>query len=187
MASFLQRVVGAARLSKATYEEVEADKSANGQAFLVVFLSSIAAGVGAWGSVGVRGFMELAASGLLAWAVWALLTWFVGVKLMRRAETQSNLGELFRTIGFAASPGILRVLIGVPGIGGFVGFVTWVWMLVAMIVAVRQALDYQSTGRAVLVCVVGFCVYMAIIIGTAVFFGLGAVLLGSLVFRGATG
>jgi hypothetical protein len=185
MANFLQRVVGAARLSTATYEEVEADKSATGQALLVVVLSSIAAGVGAASSVGFRGFLQLAFSGLLAWVIWAFMTWFVGVKLMRKAETQSNLGELLRTIGFASSPGILRVLIAVPGIGGFVSLITWVWMLVAMIVAVRQALDYQSTGRAVLVCVQGFCVYLAIVIGTAIFFGLGAVLLGSILFRGA--
>lgn len=187
MAGFLQRMIGAARLSSATYEEVEADKSATKQALLVVVLSSIAAGIGAAGTVGVRGFLQLALSGLFGWIVWALLTWFVGVKLMRRSETQSNLGELLRTIGFASSPGILRVLISVPGIGGFVSFVSWVWMLAAMIVAVRQALDYQSTGRAVLVCVVGFCVYLAIVVGTALFFGLGAVLLGSLLYRGLAG
>ena len=33
-----------------------------------------------------------------------------------------------------------------------------IWMMVAMIVAVRQALDYESTWRAIGVVVIGFLV-----------------------------
>jgi hypothetical protein len=184
MATWMQRVVGAAKLDVATYEEVEADKSATGQAMLVVVLSSVAAGIGAY-EQGVRGIAGMALGSLLGWFVWAFLTWFIGTKILPERETKADLGELLRTIGFSASPGFLRVLGVVPILGGLVGIVVAVWMLMAMVVGVRQALDYKGTGRAVLVCLLGFAVYVGIWIGTAVFLGLGAWMLGSIFGRAA--
>jgi len=49
-----------------------------------------------------------------------------------------------------------------------------IWMLVAMIVAVRQALDYEgggATGRAILVCAIGFPVYLLIVAVTLLMLG----------------
>ena len=183
MATWTQRMIGAARLDVATYEEVEADRGANGQALGVVVLSSLASGVGAIGEAGLLGFLKVAIAGLGAWLVWAFLTWFVGTKLLPVAETRADMGQLLRTIGFSASPGILRVLAGVPVLGPIVELVASFWMLAAMVVAVRQALDYQGTGRAVAVCLLGFIVYIGILVGTAIFFGLGAFMLGSLLAR----
>ena len=51
---------------------------------------------------------------------------------------------------------------GVPRIGPLVLLLVSLWMLVAMIIAVRQALDYQSTWRAVGVCVIGWVIAIAI-------------------------
>ena len=65
------------------------------------------------------------------------------------------MGQLLRTIGFSAAPGLIRVLGIIPGLYVPVSFVASLWMLVTMVVAVRQALDYESTGRAVAVCVIG--------------------------------
>ena len=90
---------------------------------------------------------------LLLWVFWAIATYFVGVYLMPEPQTKSNIGELLRTIGFAASPGILRIFGIVPVIGGTIYVISTVWMLVAMVIAIRQALDYTSTWRAALVCV----------------------------------
>jgi hypothetical protein len=183
MATWTQRMIGAARLDAATYEEVEADRGANRQAMGVVLLSSVAGGVGAIGEAGLFGFVKVASAALVAWLVWAFLTWFVGTKLLPSAETKADIGELLRTIGFAASPGILRVLSGVPVVGPIVELVASFWMLAAMVVAVRQALDYKGTGRAVAVCLLGFLVYVGILVGTALFFGLGAFMLGSILAR----
>ena len=41
-------------------------------------------------------------------------------------------------------------------------FAASIWMLVAMVIAVRQALDYQSTGRAIGVCLIGWVAQMVI-------------------------
>jgi hypothetical protein len=101
------------------------------------------------------------------WVFWAISTYIVGVYLMPEPQTQTNVGELLRTIGFAASPGTLRILGVIPVIGGTIYAISTVWMLVAMVIAIRQALDYKSTGRAVIVCVITWMIGIVM----AVFFG----------------
>jgi len=158
MASFSNRVIGAAALRVATYEEVEADTSATGQAVAVVVLSSLAAGLPFIRYDGIRGLLGGTTAALVAWFVLAALIVGIGTRILPEPQTKSDLGELLRTLGFAASPGLLMVVGVVPGVGGILGLVVWLWMLAATVLAVRQALDYKSTGRAVAVCVIGFVV-----------------------------
>jgi hypothetical protein len=162
MASFVDRMVGAAKLDVHTYEEVEGDAGATNQAMAVVVLAAIAAGIGTTREGGLVGMILGAAGSLVGWYIWALVTYFVGTRLLPGANTQATPQELLRTTGFSASPGVLRVLQLVPGLGTLLAFVASVWMLVAMVVAVRQALDYTSTGRAVAVCLIGFACYLAV-------------------------
>jgi hypothetical protein len=154
--TFVQRLVGAAACDVAIYEDVEADRGATTQAFAVVVLSALASGVGYSGLTG--GPVDIAVSSivaLLSWACWALLTYVVGVHLLPEPQTRADVGELMRTIGFSATPGLLRVLGLMTPVAAPVLFATTIWMLVTMVVAVRQALDYRSTVRAVAVCLVG--------------------------------
>jgi hypothetical protein len=108
---------------------------------------------------------------LIAWAAWALITFEIGVRLMPEPQTQSDVGELLRTIGFATAPGCLRVLGVLPGVTLPVFVLSAAWMLAAMIVAVRQALDYTSTTRAVAVCGLGWALAITIAIGLGLAFG----------------
>ena len=156
MASFQNRMMRAAKLDVHLYEEVEADKGAMGQAMAVVILSSIAGGIGAPAGLGLGGILIGTIAALVAWYIWAFLTYFVGTKLLPEPQTKADVGELLRTIGFSSSPGLIRVLGIIPFLRGPVFLVAGVWMLVAMVIAVRQALDYQSTLRAVGVCVIGW-------------------------------
>jgi hypothetical protein len=162
MASWVQRMVGAARLDAATYEEVEADTRANGQALAVVILSALAAGIGGLLERSHGPFVGLVLA-LFEWVIWAFLIWLIGTKILPEPETRSDVGELLRTTGFAASPGILRVVGPVPILGTIVNVVVWVWMLATMVVAARQALDYRSTVRAVVVCAIGFAVQILVV------------------------
>lgn len=162
MATFGQRMIGAARLDVRTYEEVEADASALPQAMAVVVLSSIALGLGGIAHRGVLGLVTGTIGDLIGWFVWALLTYLIGTKLLPEPQTSSSIGELLRTIGFAASPGVLRIFGAIPVIGRLILFVVSIWMLIAMIVAVRQALDYRSTWRAVGVCIIGWIVMVVV-------------------------
>ena len=103
MTSFIGRMVGAAKLSVPIYEEVEADGSATGQAMGVVLLSSVAAGVGS-AALGA-GIIGGAIAALLSWVIWAFLTYFVGTRLFPEPQTEADMGQLMRTLGFAQSVG----------------------------------------------------------------------------------
>ena len=162
--SFNNRIIRAAKLDSNLYEEVEADKSAMGQAMAIVVFSSIAAGIGLYKTGGFSGIITGTMTSLISWYVWAYLTYFIGTKFLPEPQTKSDLGELLRTIGFSSSPGLLRVFYFVPGIGVLLYLISSLWMLVAMIIAVRQALDYNSTLRAVGVCVIGYVIQIFVFV-----------------------
>ena len=157
MAIFLKRVIDAIALHPEAYEDVERDRSATAQAMAVVVLSSVAAGIGALGPLEARP-TALAGISLLAlalWIIWAVLTTQIGTRILPAPGTRADVGELLRTTGFATAPGILRVAGVIPGLTVPVFLISMVWMLMAMIVAIRQALDYTSTTRAFIVCATG--------------------------------
>lgn len=163
MVSFKDRIIRAAKLDVHLYEEVENDPEALKQAMFVVIISSIAAGIGALRYGGLSGILIGTIGALIGWFVWAYLTYFIGTRFLPEQQTNATPGELLRTVGFSSSPGIIRVLGIIPGITGIVSFVASVWMLVAMVIAVRQALDYKSTFRAVGVCIIGWIIQILFI------------------------
>jgi hypothetical protein len=159
MARIATRMLRASLLDADLYEEVEADRGATGQAFLVVLISAVAAGIGSFDNSGVPGIFWSSVAALVGWYVWAYVTYFIGTRLLPAHDTIADHGELLRTIGFSSAPGVLRVLALISPVAGVVFLVSTLWMVVAMVVAVRQALDYQGTGRAIAVCVIGFPIY----------------------------
>jgi Yip1 domain len=165
--NFLNRMIRAARLDVSLYEEVEADKSAMGQAIGVVVLSSLAAGIGTIGEFGGYGHLIGGVFwSLVTWVVWAALTYWIGAHLLPEPQTKADLGEMLRTTGFSSVPGVIRVIGILPGLMEIVFLAASVWMLVAMVIAVRQALDYRSTGRAIGVCVIGWLIQGLVLILT---------------------
>jgi hypothetical protein len=172
MRRYLRRLIGALILDNSAYEDVEADGRATGHAALTVVLSSLAAGVGLHAFGGpVVSIVPLSIFALLAWASWALLTFEVGARLLPGARTHADVGELLRTLGFSTSPALLLVAAPLPGMAVPVFVLVAVWMLVAMVVAVRQALDYASTARAVSVCVVGWLLAIGVLAVGGFLFG----------------
>ena len=164
MKQLLDGMIRAAKLDVSFYEKVEADKGFFRQAMAVVVLSSIAAGIGSVGQAGVVGIFSGTIAALISWYIWAYLTYFIGTRLLAEPQTKADSGELLRTIGFASSPGVIRIFCIIPGLEIIVNLVAGVWMLVAFVVAVRQALDYTSTVRAVAVCTIGFIIQIVIML-----------------------
>jgi hypothetical protein len=167
--SMWDRMVRAAKLEIGLYEEVEADTGANGQAFAVVLLVSVASGIG-WAIAGaiadegiwiLGGFLIGIVTSIVGWLVWAAITYWIGSTIFKGPETEATYGQLLRTLGFAQSPGVLRLLVFIPFLGGLISFVVWVWVLIAGVIAVRQALDF-STARAIGTVAVGWLVMMVI-------------------------
>ena len=167
---FVNRIIRACKLDVSLYEEVEADKAATIQAALVVVLSSLAAGVGAI-SLGASNFLMAPVLSLISWYIWAYLIYFIGAKLFPEPNTKADHGQLLRTIGFSSAPGLIRIFGFTPELMSITFLGAGVWMLVAMVIAVRQALDYQSTWRAIGVVVIGFLVQAIILIMILRIFG----------------
>jgi hypothetical protein len=161
MATFAERALGAARLNTAIFEEVENDRTATGQAAGVVVLASVGTGLG--GHPGIGGVVFGVVAGLVGWLIWSYLTWFIGTKWLPEPGTNADVGQLLRTVGFAQAPGVLQILGIIPAVGPLLAFAVAIWVLVAVVIAVRQALDYTSTGRAVGVCIIGALIHFAIV------------------------
>lgn len=171
MTPFHRRMLGAALLDTEVYEEVEVDRGATPQAFAVVVLSALGAGIGSIENGGIAGILWSTLAALVGWYVWAWLTYLIGTRLLPTQQTVADPGELLRTLGFSSAPGVLRILAVIPPIAGPVFLICTLWLLVTMVVAVRQALDYESTGRALAVCAIGFPVYTVIVLVTLLLSG----------------
>jgi len=164
-------MIRAAKLEVNLYEEVEADKSALGQAMGVVVLSSVAAGIGTISRGRPLEMLVAVVAALIGWYIWAYLIYLIGTKLLPEPQTKADHKELLRTVGFSSSPGIIRVLGIIPGLASIVFPIAAIWMLVAMIIAVRQALDYKSTLRTIGVCAIGWIVQVVLLLLAFYIFG----------------
>lgn len=160
MASLADRMVGAMKADVATFEEVEKDPAALGQAVAVIVIAAVASLIGNIFRHGLAGGILGLLATLIGYGVWTVIVVLIGTKLMPEPSTKADFAEGFRVIGFAASPGVLNILAIIPFLGPFISFVIWIWMLVVMVVAVRSVLDYTSTAHAVVVCLLGFVVYL---------------------------
>ena len=155
------RMLGAATLNVQTYEEVEADTTATGQAAAVVAMAAVASAFGSAGqgllAIGVAPLVQI-----VGWLVWAGITYLIGDKILGGTATW---GELLRTLGFAQAPALLLFLAFLPVVGWMLQAVVGIWVLVAGIIAIRQALDF-STGKAILTAVLG---WLVLAMATAIF------------------
>ncbi|HLL84424.1 MAG TPA: YIP1 family protein [Longimicrobium sp.] len=168
--SLVDRAIGAARLDIPTYEEVEADRSATGQAAVVVAVAAVCSAIGSIGE-GTPGVIGALIGGIIGWLVWSGVTYLIGTMLFGGT---ADWGELLRTLGFAQAPGVFYVLGIIPFLGVLVKLAVAIWVLVAGIIAIRQALDV-STGKAVLTAIVG---WLALLIPMMMLGGVAAIMMG---------
>ena len=161
---FGERVVGALKLSAATFEDVEHDATATGQAAVVVLLASVATAIG-WSSAGGQfAIVRSVIGALVGWGLSAALIWLIGTKMLPAANTNADLGQILRACGFAQAAGMLHVVAILPLIGWFLSiFVIGIWVLIANVIAVRQALDYEATPRALAVCAIAWVAQVVIL------------------------
>ena len=173
--TFFRRIFGAAMLDPETYEEVEADSSATPQALAVVVFASAAAAIGAKGlhdgPATLAFFATAGVIALLAWATWALVTFEIGARLLPTSDTHVDPGELLRTLGFAAAPLMVLVLAAMPGARVPVFTVATLWAIAASVVAVKQALDFTNTLRALAVSGLGMVLALALAVVLGLLFG----------------
>jgi hypothetical protein len=172
VANFQERVVGVMRLQAATFEEVEHDASATSQAAIVVLAATIAQRLSLY-DLGVGWLLGSIVTALVAWLVGALVLFFIGTRVLPGRNTSADVGQLLRTVGFAQAPGIFGILVFLPVLGGLISLLVFIWVLAATVIAVRQALDYDDTLRAVIVCLLAAVAWVAVVM-VASMLGLGA-------------
>jgi hypothetical protein len=160
--TFAARLKGVLMLDVRTFEDIEADRTANLQAFLVVVGASLAAGLGAGVRLGVIGLLRETFGALIGWVMWAAVTWVIGSKLLPEPQTRTDMGELLRVIGYAYAPNLFGFFAFIPTLGVAVSTIVSFWLLAATILAVRQALDYASTLRAAAVVLIGWMIFVVI-------------------------
>lgn len=160
--TFRQRIVGVLRLHAPTFEEIEADRTATGQALAVVLLATVAAGLGAGLAFGPWALVRAGLAAVIGWVMWAAVTYLLGTRILPEPQTRTDMGELLRVIGFSYAPSLFAILVFVPVLGAVVQVVVAFWLLATMVVAVRQALDYRSTLRAFGVVVIGWIFFVLI-------------------------
>ena len=154
---FLNRIFRVVKIDPDVFNEIQKDKNATISAAIVVVLSSSAAGIGAI-SLGASNFMLAPFFSLISWFVWAYIVYFVGVKLFPDTKTKTTQASLLRAIGFSSAPGIIRIF----GFNEDLMTVTFVgsafWMLVCMVVAVKETLNYKSLWKAFGVVIISWFV-----------------------------
>ena len=172
MSHFLNRFFRAAKLDASLYQEIIEDGGAMNQALIVVLIYSMASAYGSFGRTGATGINIGMITTLLGWYVWAFSTYIIGARILPETQTKPDRKALMRTLGFASAPGALRVLGFVQGLGLTILLIAAIWMVAAATVGVKQALSYESTSRAMGVCIIGLII-------SAVFQGLIFILMFS--------
>ena len=162
MADLTGRMIGAMQADVKTFTEIEADQSAMGQAITVIVIAGVASLIGnIFRSGPAAGVFGLVGS-LLGYALFSLLVFVIGTKMMPEPTTKADFNETFRVVGFAASPGVFYVLAIIPYIGPLISLLVGLWSLVIAVVAVREVLDYSNTGRAIIVCLIAVIIYIVV-------------------------
>jgi hypothetical protein len=178
MASLQNRIVGALQLKPATFEEVENDATATSQAAMIVVAAAVSRGLANFRFFGVTWFVASICMALVAWAIGSWVLLMVGTKIMPGKNTQADLGQMLRVMGFASAPGLFGIISVIPFLGILVALVLGLWSIAASVIGVRQALDYDDTVKAIIVCVIAW-VIMFVVMMLLGLFGLGAATLGS--------
>ena len=158
MASLGERMVGAMKADVKTFQEIEADPAAIGQAVTVIVIAGVASLIGNVFRSGVFGGMMALILSLISYALWSLLVVLIGTKLMPEPSTKADFNEAFRVIGFTAAPGVFNLLAIIPFLGPLISLVIAIWTLIIGVVAVREVLDYSNTARAIIVCLIAMVV-----------------------------
>jgi len=169
MNDFINRIFRAVRLDPSLYSEVKADRDALSQAMAVVALSGLASGMGiakSW-----AGFLLIMFFAFTVWLGWSFIAYIVGTRLLPEPQTKTDYSGLLRATGFAFAPHIFQIFGSFPGFLYFATLVAGIWTLVAIVIAIKQAFDFQKTFRAIWVVLISLVIQAIILMLLTSLFG----------------
>ena len=176
----VDRIVRAIRLDWTVFREIAVDPEATKQAAIIVlvvsFLSAVGSGLGllvakvGFGTAVLGFFNEWLIGGvLIGWIGWAILTYFVGTTLFKG---ESSIEEMLRVLGYASAPRLLGLLGFIPCVGWMFTFAGWILALIAGVIAVREAMEFD-TGNAVVTVLISWVIALVLSLIIRVIFGIG--------------
>ena len=168
--AILNRVMRLARLDTTVFDEVRDDERELIPAIVIVAISSLLAGVGAWlwllfvkptgvdldfGNVLLKIMLIGTIFAAVLWGVWVAITYVILVQVYKE---QTDLMSLMRTMGYAAFPFSLSLLMFIPGLSFGIALAAIVLWFVMSTYAV-QAASNASSDRVVMANAIGFIVF----------------------------
>ena len=156
----IDRIVRAIRLDWTVFGEIAKDRDALKEAAIIVaivtFLSAVGTGLAA-GSLSAFAGAWIAGI-LIGWIGWAIVTYFVGTAVFKG---ETDIPEMLRVLGYASAPNLLGLLRFIPCVGWAFPLIGGLLALVAGIIAIREAMDFD-TSNAIVTVIIGWIIVMMV-------------------------
>ncbi len=184
--SFVERIIGAVKLSRPIFDEVRRDPSAMMQATGIVVVTGLLSGISQFADVRGQSFefndrtyevtdsflgplasgIVVAILALISLVVASLLFRFVGTKLLKSPETTLQWQEVARPLGFASAPSLLIILTPIPILGVVIGSIVGLWAFAAQIVAMSETFRVSKLRSFALILIswIGFSIILAMLL-----------------------
>jgi Yip1 domain len=187
--SFWDRLVGVVTLQRSTYEAIQRDPEATGQAWLIVILLGLANGI-SWiivGTAGVppelaRAAPELVAvlkfesnerrllalalgivAGIVFWYISAWLLRAVGTRMAGLTGSQITQEQMRRLVAWGSVPSLASFLSPLPIVGPLLATLGSLWSFVTGVMAVRTAFDV-GIGKAIAIEIIAFLIVFVLLV-----------------------
>ncbi|KAA0224626.1 MAG: hypothetical protein HUU14_05505 [Dehalococcoidia bacterium] len=170
----INRIVRLAKLDTTVFDEVRDDERELVPAIVVAVVSTIISAIGAWlyllfkapdgveidfGNVFVKEILLGSIFSIVLWGVWVGVAYVVLVQFYRE---QADMQSLLRTMGYAAFPLSLSILMLITPMGLGLGITAMVLWFVMSTYAI-QATTSASSDHVVMANAVGFLVFAIVL------------------------
>ena len=184
--SFVDRIVGAVKLSRPIFDEVRRDPTAMMQAAGIVVVTGLLSGISQFADVRgqtieiddrtyevtnsvlgpLASGIAIAILALLSWVIASLVFRIVGTKMLGSPETDIQWQEVARPLGFASAPSLLIILTPIPILGFIVGSIVGLWAFAAQIVAMSETFRVSKlrSFAIILVSWIGLAIVLSLIL-----------------------
>jgi hypothetical protein len=145
---FLTIIVKSLKLDKTLYKDNKNfGETAVYFAGIIMIFDGIAGAIAANNIVKTQiGFSGLTA--ILTWFIWSIFIYVIGVKLFPDRETKVSFKKILIGVGYAHTPGILRLFAITPDLMVPIIFLTQFWIFAGLIISTKQILNLKSNFKS---------------------------------------
>ncbi len=168
--TLIDRLLRLFKLDTSVFDEVRIDPRATVPAVFVVVASTLLAGIGGWlwwivegfggaGEVFVESVILGSLFSMALWVVWLLIAWVILTQLF---QEEADWQQMLRTMGMAAAPLGLSVLMFVPGVNFGVALAS-VALFFGLTTIAIQAVTPADPARVLVANLAGFAIWAIVL------------------------